>query len=371
MVMQIDPLARAIRSLENPGRIILLTPRGRQFDENYASDLVGESSISLICGRYEGIDERLGEIFPLEQVCIGPYILNGGEAAALAVLEATVRLLPGFMGKSESADEESFSHGLLEYPQYTRPEVYNGLQVPPVLLSGDHGKVKSWRREMALKTTLASCPEMLDKAWLDKNDVEFLQNIPRKRAAANFSFCLVHYPVCLEKGKTGASSLTNLDIHDIARISCSYGMGPFYVVTPLHDQLLLLDEIIKHWTTGPGGKSNPDRRKALELVRPVESVFEAQEDVRKRTGRRPYLSASSAAWPHKRDACKLITPGEARDISGDRPFLLCLGTARGLTRGIIAECDGILRPVRYLSENHLSVRAAAAIMADRIFGDYC
>lgn len=371
MVMQIDPLAKAIRSLENPGRLLLLSPRGRPFDEEFARELSREKTVSLVCGRYEGIDERLGQIFPIEHVCTGPYILNGGETAALAVLEASARLLPGFMGKIESASEESFSDGLLEYPHYTRPEVYEGHQVPPVLLGGNHKLTSAWRRQKSLESTLQYCPEMLDNAPLDSADVEYLKNIPRKRAAANFSFCLVHHPVYLEKGKTGTSSLTNLDIHDIARISCSYGMGPFYVVSPLHDQLNLLKDITRHWTVGRGGQANPDRKKALELVRPVESLAEAQDAVRERTGRLPYTLASSAFWPRKKDAGKLITAGKAREIAAWHPVLLCLGTARGLAREIIAACDGILRPVRFISENHLSVRAAAAIMADRIFGDYC
>ncbi len=371
MVMQIDPMAKAIRSLDNPGRLILLSPRGRPFDEKYARDLSNEKTISLVCGRYEGIDERLGQIFPIEHICTGPYILNGGETAAMAVLEASVRLLPGFMGKIESASEESFSDGLLEYPHYTRPEVYEGRQVPPILLGGNHKLINAWRREKSLESTLQYRPEMLDSATMDSADVEYLKNIPRRRAAANFSFCLIHHPVYLENGKTGTSSLTNLDIHDIARISCSYGMGSFYVVSPLHDQLNLLRDITRHWTVGPGSQANPDRKKALELVRPAESLAEAQAAVRERTGRLPYTLASSAAWPHKKDAGKLITAADARGIAAGHPVLLCLGTARGLARELIAECDGILRPVRFISENHLSVRAAAAIMADRIFGDYC
>lgn len=368
MVMQVGPLARALRSIENPGKILLLSPRGKIFNENYAHLLADEKDIILVCGRYEGIDERLGEIFPLSPICTGPYILNGGETAALSVIEATARLLPGFMGKMKSAEAESFSDGLLEYPHYTRPEIYEDRAVPRVLLEGDHAKIAQWRRQQALITTLNHNPSLFAESRLLRDDVKFLKTVPRKRAAANFSFCLMHYPVILEKDKIGASSLTNLDVHDIGRISYSYGMASFYVVTPLKDQLDILYEILRHWTEGAGGKSNSDRKKALETVCPMNDFSAVVADMENRTGRRPYIAASSAAWPQQAD--RLITVQQAREISNSSPFLFCLGTARGLAPEFIDTCDGILQPIRFLSENHLSVRAAAAIIADRIFGDY-
>jgi tRNA (guanine37-N1)-methyltransferase len=131
--------------------------------------------VTVICGRYEGIDARLGELFPLMPVSVGDFVLNGGEAAALCLIESVARLVPGFMGKDESAEEESFSSGLLEYPHYTRPEVFEGHAVPEILLSGNHARIAAWRRERSLETTLARRPELLPEAGLSARDMDFLR----------------------------------------------------------------------------------------------------------------------------------------------------------------------------------------------------
>lgn len=375
MVMQGDPLARALRAIEHPGRMLLLTPAGRPLTQDLARELAREEDLTLICGRYEGIDARLAQLFPLEPVSVGDVVLNGGESAALAVLEAVARLMPGFMGKEASGEDESFETGLLEYPQFTRPETLEGLPVPEVLTSGDHGRIARWRRQESLRTTLRLRPELLDEAPLTREDALFLAEIPRERPGRSLSFCLVHYPVILDAKKTGASSLTNLDIHDIARISRSYAMGFFHVVTPLRDQLRVLEDILRHWTKGPAAAGKADRAEALGLVRPAASLEEAAAHMAAHYGARPRLVASSAVWPAggtaSRPGLPLLTPRHVRRWCGQGPVMLCLGTARGLAPEALALCDGILRPLRFLGYNHLSVRSAAAILADRILGDYC
>ena len=269
MVMQGEPVAAALRSIEKPGRMILLAPSGRPLNDALARELALEEDLTLICGRYEGLDARLLDIFPLEPVSVGEAVLNGGETAALAVIESVARLVPGFMGKEESGDDESFSNGLLEYPPYTRPEVREGREVPEVLRGGDHGAVARWRRQQSLATTLRVRPDLLDSAPLVAEDARHLATLPRTRAGRNLSFCLVHYPVLLGRKNSGVSSLTNLDIHDIARISRSYAMGPFYAVTPLEDQQRLLQAIVRHWTQGAGSRGNPDRaRRSPRFVLP-------------------------------------------------------------------------------------------------------
>lgn len=374
MVMQAEPLALALRSIARPGRMLLMAPGGRPLTQALARELADEEDLTLICGRYEGLDARLNRLFPLEPVSVGEAVLNGGETAALAVIEAVARLAPGFMGKEASVEEESFSRGLLEYPHYTRPEELEGLPVPEVLLSGDHARIARWRRQASLAATLAARPDLLDQAPLDREDALALAAMPRQRPGRSLSFCLLHYPVLLGEKNSGASSLTNLDIHDIARISRSYGMGPFYAVTPLKDQLRVLQKILRHWTQsaqGPGGHGNPDRARALELVRSAVSLDEAVEDLTAYCGSRPRLVASSAVWPGQKNAPAPLTPCRVRDWCREGPVLLCLGTAHGLAPEVLARCDGVLRPLRFLSYNHLSVRSAAAILADRILGDYC
>lgn len=366
MVIQAKPVAAATRSIGTPGRIISLTPAGRPLSQQLARELARESDITLICGRYEGIDARLGETLLLEEISIGDLVLNGGETAALALIESVARFLPGFLGKEESAENESFASGLLEHPHFTRPEIYDGIPVPPVLLSGDHRKIARWRRDEALKRTLRIRPDLLDRAPLDKADAEALGELARTRAGRNLSFCLLHYPVKLGDGRTGVSSLTNLDIHDIARISRSYGMAAFYVLTPLREQLDLLRGILEHWING----TDSDRARALALVKPVASFAEMKSVATRLHGVLPEFIAASAQWPAMKKAPLPLTPAEVLARCRRGPVVICLGTARGLSRQALAQCGAQIRPLRFLSDNHLPVRSAAAILADRILGDY-
>jgi tRNA (guanine37-N1)-methyltransferase len=181
MVMKPEPIFGAVeaaRAAAGPGgaRVILMTPQGSPFSQAKAKELSFLPAIILLCGRYEGIDERVRTSLVDEELSIGDYVLIGGEAAALVVVEAVVRHLPGVLGKAESLEEETFSSGLLEYPQYTRPPEFRGLAVPEILLSGDHGAIRAWRRRKALLRTLARRPDLLDGAeltvaerrWLDK-----------------------------------------------------------------------------------------------------------------------------------------------------------------------------------------------------------
>ena len=161
------------------------------------------------------------------------------------------------------------------------------------------------------------------------------------------------------------------DIHDIARISRSYGMGPFYVATPLEDQARLLADILRHWVPGAGGIAKPDRSRALALTRGVSSIEEAVALAADRAGAAPRLVGTSAAWSEKKRAAPPIAAAQVREWLREGPVLLLLGTARGLAPEALELCHARLRPLRFLDENHLSVRSAAAILADRILGDFC
>jgi tRNA (guanine37-N1)-methyltransferase len=161
MVMKADVLARALDAVPHDTRPrLLMSPRGRPLTQVRIADLVRHLGVVIICARFEGVDERLIKARRLEEVSLGDYVLSGGEIAALAVLDACVRLLPGVMGKEASAAEESFADGLLEYPQYTRPPVFEGEPIPEVLVSGDHSKVKAWRRAEAERLTAERRPDL-------------------------------------------------------------------------------------------------------------------------------------------------------------------------------------------------------------------
>jgi tRNA (guanine37-N1)-methyltransferase len=167
MVMKPEPLVEAIEALagakgENrSARVLLLSPQGRCLDQPLAGSLAAEPHLVLVCGRYEGVDQRAIELAVDEEVSIGDYVLAGGELPALVVIEAVTRLLPGVMGNPASAETESFQHGLLEGPQYTRPATYRGLEVPEVLRSGDHAAIARWRAERARETTRRRRPDLL------------------------------------------------------------------------------------------------------------------------------------------------------------------------------------------------------------------
>jgi tRNA (guanine37-N1)-methyltransferase len=162
MVMLPDPIFRCVEVVQPPRPLFLMGPGGRVFDQQMAQELSEGEGFSLLCGRYEGIDQRVHDELIDDEVSIGDYVLGGGEVAALVIIEAVGRLVPGVMGNDASGLDESFSDGLLEYPQYTRPKEYRGMGVPDVLRSGDHGKVDRWRKAMALRKTLDRRPDLIE-----------------------------------------------------------------------------------------------------------------------------------------------------------------------------------------------------------------
>ncbi|MFN2607427.1 MAG: tRNA (guanosine(37)-N1)-methyltransferase TrmD [Acidimicrobiales bacterium] len=161
MVLAPEPIFRAVEAVGPPRPLFLLGPAGRRFDQAMAADLAAGGGFSLLCGRYEGVDERVREHLVDGELSIGDYVLAGGEAAAFVVVEAVTRLVPGVMGNAESAGDESFTSGLLEHPQYTRPADFRGWEVPEVLRSGDHGRVARWRRAQSLRRTLDRRPDLV------------------------------------------------------------------------------------------------------------------------------------------------------------------------------------------------------------------
>jgi tRNA (guanine37-N1)-methyltransferase len=182
MVMKAEPFFRAVEAVlpEGPGprrAVVLLSPRGKRFDQAVAERFAGLDRLVLLCGRYEGVDERVPESVATEELSLGDFILTGGEVAALAVIESTVRLLPGALGDEASAEADSFSDGILDFPHYTRPAEARGLAVPHVLLSGDHDRIRRWRRKEALRATRERRPDLLETAPLTAEDEALLREI--------------------------------------------------------------------------------------------------------------------------------------------------------------------------------------------------
>jgi len=163
MVLRPDVVDAALAAAESATRPICLTPRGRRLDQAFVRELAARPEITVLCGRFEGVDERVLEARDLEQVSLGDFVLSGGEPAAIALIDACVRLLPGVVGKSESLEDESFEQGLLEHPHYTRPEEWQGRKVPELLLSGHHERIKAWRRDAAERITRERRPDLWER----------------------------------------------------------------------------------------------------------------------------------------------------------------------------------------------------------------
>ncbi len=180
MVMKVEPVEKALAVIKNPEKetlVVLMTPQGETLNQQIAKELAEKEQIIIICGRYEGVDERIREHLTDREISIGDYILTGGELSALVLIDAVSRFIPGVLGNSESTLSESFSHGFLEYPQYTRPAEYKGWKVPEVLVSGNHAEIERWRRYESLKRTYKRRPDLLDKTELSEVDKKNLKKI--------------------------------------------------------------------------------------------------------------------------------------------------------------------------------------------------
>jgi len=185
MVMKPRPLFEAVKKIkeeiDSSSRVILLSPQGRPFNQEKVKELAKERVLIFICGHYEGVDERVREHLVDEEISLGDYVLTGGELAAMVVVDAVARMLPGVLGSEDSAREDSFYEGLLDYPQYTRPSDFRGWKVPSVLLSGNHQKVKEWRRKKMLEATLRKRPDLLETLKLNRENERLLEEIRRTR----------------------------------------------------------------------------------------------------------------------------------------------------------------------------------------------
>ncbi|HWU36499.1 MAG TPA: tRNA (guanosine(37)-N1)-methyltransferase TrmD [Candidatus Acidoferrum sp.] len=184
MVLKPEPAFEAVDELrrDSRSRIVVLSPQGRPFSQQIAEELVREEHLILLCGRYEGFDDRIPQGLGAQELSIGDYVLTGGELPALVVLDAVIRLIPGALGDAASAQTDSFATGFLEYPQFTRPPIYRGMSVPAILLSGDHKAIARWRRKESIRRTLQRRPDLMTRAVLSEFDRELLAEVEEEAA---------------------------------------------------------------------------------------------------------------------------------------------------------------------------------------------
>ena len=368
MLMMPGPLSKAIEDIKQNDKkslVVLTSPQGEILDDNLVNELKDYEQVIILCGRYEGIDERIKELYVNSEISIGDYVISGGESAALVIIDSVSRNISGVLGNEKSAVNDSFKNGLLEYPHYTKPEVFNNIKAPSVLLSGNHKEIEKWRRTESIKKTFINRPELLDHAKLDADELEFLQRI-QNELKPNFKvyIALIHYPVYNKDFKKITTSFTNLDAHDIARAGKTYGVKKFYLVNPSHEQRALVKRVINHWTNGPGVEFNATRKEALEIVNISESIEEVLEDIEKIEKVKPKVVATDARIKNS-----MLGYRELRNkiFKQDQPFLILFGTGWGLTDDVIDSVDYILKPLKGFDNfNHLSVRSAAAVILDRL-----
>lgn len=367
LVMKPEPVCEAVDAIKSKAdtHVVLLDPRGVKFTQSVAEDLASNyDNVTFICGRYEGVDERIRELVVDREISLGDFILTGGELAASVVIDAVARLVPGVLGDESSADEESFTTGMLEYPHYTRPVEYRGLRVPEVLLNGNHGEINKWRRERSLEITRRSRPDMLN---IDQLDIDARKRIcsEQKRGLSkklHLNVALMHYPMRDKQGDVVATAITNLDLHDISRSCATYSVEKYYVVTPVEAQREIAGRVISHWMDGFGSNYNPNRREAFSHTQIEGSILSVMMDIERRYGRRPKVVATTA-----RADRATLTARELGVISETEPVLIIFGTGWGFTDEVLETADYILEPIEGAGEfNHLSVRSAVAILLDRI-----
>jgi tRNA (guanine37-N1)-methyltransferase len=352
MVMKLEPLTQAIAAA-GQGHRILLSPSGTRLDQARVRELATREHLILVCGRYEGVDQRVIDESIDEEISLGDYVLSGGELGALAIIDAVARLVPGVLGEPTSADDESFSAGLLEYPQYTRPP-----GAPAILSSGNHAAIAAWRRQQAMQRTAARRPDLWRAFRQSPADAKAFPPL-----ASRTHLALVHHPVVDRTGAIVTTALTNFDVHDLARSAMTFGLAAFHVVTPIASQREKAEHIAALWMGD--GEHGEHRARALQLVRTAASLDDviANLDAPVVVG----TSANPASFP----GVPRRTPDAlcAEFATDTRPLIVILGTGWGLADSLLPSVSRVLTPIAGATTwNHLSVRSAGAILLDRLFG---
>lgn len=360
MVLMAEPLEKALDAIapKKERYVLYPSPQGVPLHQELIEDLYGISKVKrlvVVCGHYEGVDERFVQRSVDLEVSLGDFVLTGGELPALAIVDAVSRLVKGVVGRECAVREDSFYSGMLDHPHYTRPANYRDCEVPEVLLSGDARRIESFRRETAVERTLARRPDLLSGAGIMpylKKGVYVIQ---------------LHHPVLDRNGNKGTTSITGMDLHDIARACRTYGVKKYLIVTPLAAQREMVKRIASHWLTGYGAEYNPDRSAAMRTIKTFAEFDKALAWVEKREKSPPYTIATTAK---EREGSR-HWKGLKRELLGlDRPVVFLFGTGSGLHDEIFERSSSIMSPIAGAegAYNHLSVRSAASVVLDRFFG---
>lgn len=346
---------------------IFFSPHGKKLDQKLLQKIAQQASaknhLMLIPARYEGMDSRVEQEYADEIISVGDFVLMGGDLPAMILLEGLLRLIPGVVGKQESVQYDSFSGPFVDYPEYTQPLVWKDVEVPEIVRSGNHAEIARWRGQQAVMRTVLGHFD-----WLRSHELTDAQKKLVTAALPAHYVALMHNDVMVTDGdRVGNTSVTSLDIHDIARSARTYGIKNYFIVTELLDQQKIVRKLLDFWQIGSGVEYNASRHEAVKHVVLIDQFDAALAAIEEKEGVKPIVVATSArsiGHPRQITFFDQSIVWEAR-----RPVLLVFGTGKGLSEELLARCDYLLVPVEGLSDyNHLSVRSAVAIVLDRWLG---
>ena len=357
MMLMAEPLAKAVESVSGGAKpyVVYPSPQGVRLHQELVEDLARKEHLVIVCGHYEGVDERFTEKYVDMEISLGDFVLTGGEMPAMAIVDAVSRLIPGVVGSESSVEEDSFYSGMLDTPHYTRPAQWRGERVPEVLLNGDAKAIERWRRRQSVERTLDRRPDIAGRAGI----------IPWLSGGAYVME--VHYPVLDKRGEKSSTAITGMDLHDIARACRTYGIKKYLLVTPIAQQREMAKRIAGHWTSGWGADYNPDRREAFSTLKIFASVQKAVAWAEEKE-KKPVFKIATTAKRHAGAQHWLTLKREI--LRRDHSPVLIFGTGWGLHDEVMNMADAVMTPICGGKDgwNHLSVRSAVSITLDRFFG---
>jgi len=346
---------------------IFFSPHGKKLDQNLLKKIAKKAQehnhLMLVPARYEGMDARVEYEYADEIISVGDFVLMGGDIPAMMLIEGVLRFVPGVVGKAESVQHDSFTSAFVDYPEFTEPVDWKGRKVPDVIRSGNHAALKAWREQEAARRTVL---QHFD--WLrESSPTQHEQKLAKKNMPPHY-VVLMHDQVLVgPEAQEGTTSVTSIDIHDIARSSRTFGIENYFIVTPLTDQQKIVEKLLTFWQTKIGIEYNPQRHRALKRVRLACNLDDVIEQIEKKEGKKPLLITTSAR-PYSPDI-SITYHEQSRVWEHDRPVLFVFGTGRGLSDAVMQKSNFVLVPVEGFSDfNHLSVRSAVAIILDRWLG---
>ncbi len=369
MLSRPDVVQKAIEAKQEhhgPAFKIFFSPQGKKVDQRVLAKLADiflqKKHLMIVAGRYEGMDARVEEHYADMILSVGDFVLMGGDVPAMMILEGMLRLIPDIVGKKESIERESFVGPFVDYPEYTEPLVWQGMEVPEIVRSGNHAAIEQWRSEKAAEKTVMEHFDWLRSSQMSSEEKTLAQqHIPPHYAA------LLHTDVLLPDERVGTTSVTSIDIHDGARSAKTYGLKNYFIVTPLEDQWKIVGTLLDFWQKGVGKEYNISRYQAVKSVQLANSLQEVVATIQRREGQKPLIIGTSARLVAHKQVISYYD--QSLVWHHKRPVLLLFGTGRGLSEQILSQCDYLLMPIEGFPEyNHLSVRSAMSIVFDRWLG---